>query len=267
MDFELGCVGGGNMAEAIIKAAIDCGALEPDSIIVSDPAPERRAIFDDMGVMTTEDNSRTIGWASQILLAVKPQMLGDITQALREIDPEHQIILSILAGVSAAKIEEALGFEARIIRVMPNTPLLVGAGMSAIAAGPHAHQGDELLAMQIFGAAGEGVVVTEADMDAVTAVSGSGPAYAFYLAEAMTEAGLKLGLSDELAGLLTRQTIFGAAKLMKESDADPAELRRRVTSPGGTTQAAIEHMETTDIKTHIIDALTKAEARSKELGA
>lgn len=271
MDYELGCIGGGNMAEAIIKGAIASGVLEAKSIIVSEPVEERRAIFDALGVMTTDDNRRAIGWASQVMLAVKPQMFGDIADDLREIDAERQILLSILTGIKSAKMEEVLGFEARIIRVMPNTPLLVGAGMSAIAAGGHAHKGDELLAMQIFGSAGEGVMVEEDDMDAVTVVSGSGPAYVFYLAEAMTEAGVALGLTEELAGILTRQTIYGAAKLMRESaegetPISPAELRARVTSKGGTTHEAITHMEEAGLKGIVEVALAKAKARSEELG-
>lgn len=267
-------IGGGNMAEAIVRAAIASGTLEPGAIVVSDPVAERRELFASLGVTAVETNAEAIGDARQVMLAIKPQMLDGIAADLAGIDRENQIVLSIMAGITCAKIEAAVGGAhpgahpgaGRVIRVMPNTPLLVGEGMSAIAIGANAHEGDELLALQIFRAGGEAIVVDESLMDAVTAVSGSGPAYVFYLAEAMADAGEALGLSAEHATLLTQQTIAGAAKLLAESDDTPGDLRRKVTSPGGTTQAACEHLDASEVKRHISDALAKAAARSKELG-
>lgn len=267
MKYELGSIGGGNMAEAIIRAVIGQRVITPERIIVADPSPERRKLMEHLGVATTEDNGAVVAGSSQVMLAIKPQMLAAVAPQLRTIEPAHQIVLSIMAGISTRKIAEAIGKPARVVRVMPNTPLLVGLGMSAICLGEHARAGDEIAPMQIFQAAGEAVMVAEKDMDAVTAVSGSGPAYVFYLAEAMIEAGRSLGLSDEHAAMLTKQTILGAARLMVESPDDPALLRRKVTSPGGTTQAAIEHMDRQQLKQHVIDALTRAAARSRELGA
>lgn len=266
MQHELGVVGGGNMAEAIVRGAIASGTLEPGAIIVADPSPERRAVFEQMGVAIGESNGDVIATANQVMLAVKPQIYPKIVDDLAAIDRERQILLSIMTGISIAKMEEAVGGPARVVRIMPNTPLLAGAGMSAICVGPNVHVGDELLALQILKSAGEAIVVDESQMDAVTVVSGSGPAYVFYLAEAMAEAAVKLGMSREHAALLTQQTVFGASKLMAESDDTPRELRRKVTSPGGTTQAACEHMDAMEIQKHIVDAIKKAAARSKELG-
>lgn len=266
MQYELGLIGGGNMAEAIVRAVVDNKIIEPSRIIISEPQAERRALFEPLGVTLTDDNTQVISDASQVMLAVKPQTLAAIADALHAIDPAKQIVLSIMAGVSTRRIAEVTGKPARVVRIMPNTPLLVGLGMSAIAVGEHAHSGDELLSLQIFRAAGEAIIVDEKLMDAVTAVSGSGPAYVFYLAEAMTDAAKQLGLEPAAADLLVQQTILGAATLMKNSADDPATLRRKVTSPGGTTQAAIEHMDGTAVKQHIIDALARAAARSRELG-
>ena len=266
MRYELGIIGGGNMAEAILRAVVDNHIISAERIVVSEPQAERRAMLEPLGVALTDDNQQVVAGSSQVMLAVKPQTLAAVSDSLKAVDPARQIVLSIMAGVSTRRIAEVTGKPARVIRIMPNTPLLVGLGMSAIAMGEHARSGDELLSLQIFRAAGEAVMVHETQMDAVTAVSGSGPAYVFYLAEAMTDAARQLGLDDASAKLLVQQTILGAAKLMKDSSDDPAALRRKVTSPGGTTQAAIEHMESSELKRHIIDALGKAASRSRELG-
>jgi len=266
MQYELGVLGAGNMAEAIVKGAIDNDVLEPEKIIVADPVAERRVLFEQLGCATAEQNTSVIENAAQIMIAVKPQIFPDVAEQLKAADPERQIVISIMAGLRTQKIVDAVGRPLRIVRVMPNTPLLAGQGMSAIARGEHANAGDELLAMQIFQAAGEAVELEETDMDAVTAVTGSGPAYVFYLAEAISEAARSLGLKADVADLLTQQTILGAATLMKKSDDPPAELRRKVTSPGGTTQAALEHMEEQQVRQHIMQAVRAAADRSKELG-
>lgn len=266
MDYELGLIGGGNMAEAIVKPALDQSVLDPGRIIIADPSPDRRRLFEDLGVATTEANAAVATSAEQVMIAVKPQMLDDIAETLRQIDPDNQVILSIMAGISTTKIEQTLGTSARIIRIMPNTPLLAGAGMAAISLGPNARQGDEALALRLFQAAGDALTLDEKHMDAVTAVSGSGPAYVFYLAEAMSEAARSLGLDDNLADRLVRQTVFGAAKLMREAPETPAELRQKVASPGGTTQAALEFMDAQQVSAHIQDAVRRAADRSRELG-
>ena len=266
MKYELGVIGGGNMAEAIVRAAVEKGVVKAERILVADPMPQRRELFEAMGVAATAANEPIVEGCRAVMLAVKPQMLETIGGELANIDSEHQLVISIMAGVGSAKIGSLVGEGARVVRVMPNTPLMAGAGMSAVALGEGAREGDELLAMQVLGAAGEVVKVDEGMMDAVTAVSGSGPAYVFYLAEAMAEAGVELGLDEGTAALLTQQTILGAAMLMRQSADTPAELRAKVTSPGGTTQAAIETMEKRKVKAAVVEALGKAAARSKELG-
>jgi len=266
MDYELGIIGAGNMAEAIVRAVIDHQIIAAGRMIVSDPLPQRREMFQKLGVATTESNEQVVTRSSQVMLAVKPQSLKTLGDALKLIDPGQQIVLSIMAGIRSVKITELAGKALRVVRVMPNTPLMVGRGMSGIARGEGARDGDELLAMQIFRAAGEAVMVREEDLDAVTAVSGSGPAYIFYLAEAMIEAAQSLNLPPDAAKLLTQQTILGAAELLTRSGESPDQLRRKVTSPGGTTQAAIEHMESQKVRQHIADAIRKAAERSRELG-
>lgn len=265
MPYELGVIGGGNMAEAIIKAAVDQQVLEPASIIVSDPTEQRRAIFEALGVATTDDNASLVAESQQVMLAVKPQVFDKIRPDLTAVDTDRQVLISIMAGISSHRIAEATAGLARVVRVMPNTPLLAGAGMSGIARGEHAREGDELLALQIFRAAGEAVELSEQDLDAVTGVSGSGPAYVFYLAEAMAEAAQSLNLPADVASLLTQQTILGAARLMRESDESPAELRRKVMSPGGTTEAAIKYLDAHNVRDHLAQAVRESANRSREL--
>jgi pyrroline-5-carboxylate reductase len=269
MKYELGFLGGGNMAEAIIRGAITAKVLSPQSIIVADPVEARRDVLAALGVNVAADNAQVIAHAGRVVLAVKPQMLSQLADALAKTDAVRQGIISIMAGITIAKIQRLAvpGNEAaRICRVMPNTPLMIGQGMSAVCAGPGATRADVDFTVQLFASSGRAVVVDESQMDAVTAVSGSGPAYVFYLAEAMTEAATKLGLPPDVARTLVQQTITGAAALMRQSEHEPAELRRRVTSPGGTTQAAIEHFDAGKVRQSIVEAMGKAEARSKELG-
>jgi pyrroline-5-carboxylate reductase len=266
MRYTLGFIGAGNMAEAIARAAIDKRIVPAERMIAADPAPQRREVFAKLGIGVADNNADVIAASGQIMLAIKPQMLATLGPELRAIDPAQQIVISIMAGVTAARITEAVGRPARIIRVMPNTPLLVGCGMAGICRGEHAREGDEQLVLQLLRAAGSAVVVDEKLMDAVTAVSGSGPAYVFYLAEAMEKAAAQLGLGPH-ARVLAARTILGAAMMLVQDDADPADLRRRVTSPGGTTEAAISHLDgnkTTDV---FINAIRAAERRGRELGA
>jgi len=265
MRYRLGFLGAGNMAEAIARAAIDAGVLDAGQLIAADPSDDRRGVFEKMGVATTVTNGDVIAQSEQVLLAVKPQMLDAIASDLAAIDGASQVTVSIMAGIRMAKLEAAIGGEARVVRVMPNTPVMVGAGMAGIALGEHAKSGDEQLAVDLFSAAGEAVVVPEDKLDAITALSGSGPAYLFYLAEAMTRAADRLGLADE-ADLLVRQTLAGAVKLLNESDDSAAELRRKVTSPGGTTEAACKHLDGNKTLEVIANAIDAARKRSVELG-
>ena len=266
MQFKLGFVGAGNMAEAIARAAIEKNILLPEAIIAADPMEERRRLFSDIGGVVTRDNAEVVAKSQQILLAIKPQALPTIADALAGIDPQSQVVLSIMAGQSTKRIEAMIGKPARVVRVMPNTPLMVGRGMAGVALGQHAHDGDESLVMKLLGAAGKVVLLRESELDAITAVSGSGPAYVFYLAEAMTKAAEQLGLAEH-ASMLVGQTILGAAELLCQSDEPAGQLRRNGTSPGGTTEAAVRHLDGNKTTEVIVNAIASAHQRSQELGA
>ncbi len=270
MAYQLGFIGAGNMAEAIVRAGIDRGVVKPGQVIACDTAAARREAFASLGVAVTDDAGDVISQARQVMLAVKPQTFEALRPALRKVDASRQVVISIMAGVRIAAIEAAIGRTdgggARVVRVMPNTPLMAGCGMAGVALGPNAKTGDELLVLQLLRAAGEAVMVSESTLDAVTAVSGSGPAYVFYLAEAMQAAAEELGLGEQSA-LFVRQTILGAAKLMVESGERPGELRRKVTSPGGTTAAALGVMEGRKMNETIVEAMVAARDRSVELGS
>jgi len=264
--YTLGFVGAGNMAEAIARGAIDKGVLSANAMIASDPSAPRKAVFESLGIKVVDSNAEVIAQSDQVMLAIKPQVLPALAVELSEHGRDDQVLISIMAGIGSAKLCDAVGKPARVVRVMPNTPMMVGLGMSGLAVGEHAQPGDESLAMKLFGAAGEVVRVDEKLMDAVTAVSGSGPAYVYYLAEAMQQAAEDMGLGEH-ARLLVSQTLVGAARMLMDSPDSAAQLRRKVTSPGGTTAAAIEHMEANKVKQVISDAVKAAEARGKELGA
>lgn len=257
------------MAEAIARGAARTGVIPAEQMIAADPSEERLKVFESFGVTRASDNLGLVNAADTVVLAVKPQMLSALGEpgqgTWAAIDPQRHTVISIMAGISSAKICEAIGKPVRVVRVMPNTPLMVGNGMAGVALGEHAQPGDDNLAMRLFGACGEAVQVSESDLDAVTAVSGSGPAYVFYLAEAMQAAADELGLSEQ-ARLLVNQTILGSAELLSQSDDSPAELRRKVTSPGGTTAAAIGHLEEQGVRETVVAALRAARDRSIELG-
>ena len=268
--YELGFLGAGNMAEAIAKAAIDKRVLTADQMTASDPSEQRRSKFSQLGITTSTDNTETIKQSKQVLIAVKPQVMAQAAADIARYGSSDQIILSIMAGITTAKLGQAIATgggitQPRIVRIMPNTPLQVGYGMAGVALGEHAVEGDEDLAMRLFGAAGKVVLVRESQLDAITAVSGSGPAYVFYLAEAMQQAANELGL-DQHTDVLVRQTILGAAQLLAESNDSPQELRRKVTSPGGTTEAATNHLDQNNTTQLIINAIKTAAQKSVELG-
>ena len=265
MRYELGFVGAGNMAEAIARAAIDHSVVTADRMIAADPVEARRNLFATLGVAVVDDNAKVIRESKQIMLAIKPQTLAQLGDDLGAIDTQRQVVLSIMAGISTRKIEQTIGGPARVVRIMPNTPLMVGRGMAGVALGQHARPDDDALAMNLFNAAGVAIRVDESALDAITAVSGSGPAYLFYLAEAMEQAAAELGLGEH-AQLLVQQTLHGAATLLAQSPDTAAELRGKVTSPGGTTEAAVKHLDSNATTQVIINAVKAAWQRSKELG-
>lgn len=264
MKYALGFIGAGNMAEAIVRGILNTGLLRPEQIAFADKSPARCDVFASLGLAGLEDSEQVVQQCQAVVLAVKPQNLDAIGEDLK-LAGAQSLLISIMAGVGSAKIAQHAGDGARIIRVMPNTPMLVGMGMSAVCKGVNATDEDLNFAQSLFKSAGECVVVGEEQMDGITAVSGSGPAYVFYLAEAMETAASRMGLGIE-AEQLVRQTIAGAAKLLAESPDDAATLRNKVTSPGGTTEAATNHMDAQFMKQIVIDAMLAARDRSKVLG-
>ena len=268
--YEFGFVGGGNMAEGIVAAAVAEKLYQPEEIIVSDPAADRRRLLaETFGVEVTQDNRQVAGESERIVLAVKPQVFDEVVVDLADVVTGEKLVVSIMAGVGTRRIEAALPtIKARVVRVMPNLPIKVGAGMAGICPGRYARDEDIVDVRDLFDAGGATVVVgDESLMDAVTAVSGSGPAYFYYFVEAMVAGGVACGLSGEDALALAEHACLGAARMMIETEEPPAELRRAVTSKGGTTQAALEQMDGARVGEAIRDAVRAAFQRGRELGS
>jgi pyrroline-5-carboxylate reductase len=264
----IGFIGSGNMAEALVKGIIAAKVYAPGDIHISDIRPERLAeMAETYGVTSHNDNATVAQQTETVVLSIKPQKMDEALASIRDAVTEDKLVISIAAGIKVDKIADALG-DVAIVRVMPNTPALIGAGASALYANDKAKP---LLdtALTIFAAVGKAVVVDgEGSIDAVTAVSGSGPAYFFLLMEAMTQAGVELGLSEDVAKNLVLQTAKGAGLLAVEGDKSsktPAVLRRTVTSPGGTTEAALKVFTARGFSGLVKEALTAARDRSKEL--
>jgi pyrroline-5-carboxylate reductase len=267
--YELGIIGAGNMAEAIALGAINAGLLTREQIVASDPSEQRRGVFSGKHhIRAVPDNAEVTRSSKTILLSVKPQQMGEALSTIGRDLSVQTLVVSIAAGIGTSFIETHLGAAMpwRVVRVMPNTPMLVGEGMSGIARGANASDDDVATARRLFESAGEVVEVSEDKMNAVTAMSGSGPAYFFLLVEQMIAAGVEMGLSPQDARQLAVKTAAGAAKMLATSADDPAELRRKVTSPGGTTHAAITHMQAQRVPQSIVDAIKAAERRGRELG-
>jgi pyrroline-5-carboxylate reductase len=261
---KIAVIGAGNMSEAILAGVIEQGVLSAEQIIVSDPLAERREHMQaTYGVLATEQNDQAVATADVIMLAIKPQVFPAVWEGLQAQLPASALVVSIMAGISAASIEQ--GSMLRVVRVMPNTPSLVGRGAAGVAKGAHATDEDLALVERLMGAVGVCVRVEESQLHAVTALSGSGPAYLFYLMEAMIEAAMSLGLNEQEARLLCVETVGGAADLMAASDCAPSVLRERVTSKGGTTAAAIESLEEQQVDQAIGRAMQRAFQRSQEL--
>ena len=260
-------IGAGNMGEALIRGIIAAGLFSSDAITAADTDGDRRKkLAEELGIKTTPDNREAVRGADIVCLAIKPQALDPVLEELLEEITEDQLVISILAGVPTRRIEDKLGKNIRVVRVMPNTPALVGAGMAGISPGRFVVPDDMRFSEEILSAVGDVQRVPEDLIDAVTGVSGSGPAYFFLFTEALARAGRKLGLSREQADLLSRKTIIGAAKLMEETGLTPEELRRKVTSPGGTTEAALKTFEELGFEEIMEKAVLAARDRARELG-
>ena len=266
--FELGIIGAGNMAEAIVRGLLRAGTMPANSIIVSDLSPQRRQIFQSqLHVTAVEDNAQAARQSRLLLLSVKPQQMAAALRTIAGSVDAKTLIVSIAAAVSTGFIEKTLGPAGawRVVRAMPNTPMLLGEGIAAICGGSHATPEDMRRARTIFESAAEVIETTEDKMDAVTAVSGSGPAYFFYLAEQLIKAAVEMGIPPEQAHRLAARTALGAGKMLAESSEAPSELRRKVTSPGGTTEAAITHLDSANWPTATVEAIKAAAERSRKL--
>ncbi|MFO8112436.1 MAG: pyrroline-5-carboxylate reductase [Desulfosalsimonadaceae bacterium] len=277
---SIGFIGAGNMAEAMIAALIRTGAFPPDHILAGDVNPQRSEYMEKTYGIKRVDHNRDIVAACRIVVfAVKPQQMADLLKDLSasgafDAIMDRLLVISIAAGVHLETFEKALYAgkteterqRIPIVRVMPNTPALVGAGMCAFSTNCHATGDDIDITRRILGAMGEVIHCDESKMDAVTAVSGSGPAYCFYFIESIIEAGEKLGLTPEEAFQLTVSTVKGALRLMEVQGESPAALRRKVTSPGGTTEAALRVFEENRLREKLIAAVASAARRAQELG-
>jgi len=263
----LGVIGGGIMGEALLSRLIDQGIFLPRSIVVSDPQIERLNYLEQTyGVETTPSNARVVSQAQILLLAIKPQMLSSVSEDLADrVTSYSPLALSILAGVCLTRLR--LCFPGwTIIRAMPNTPATIGAGMTALAAGPEVTPDQWRQAREIFASVGSVVDVPEVWMDAVTAVSGSGPGYIALVVEALADGGVAVGLPRAMAMELALQTVKGTAELLQETNLHPGVLKDRVTSPGGTTIAGIAELEKAGFRAAMMAAVKAAHQRSKELG-
>ena len=260
MAFKLQCIGGGKMGEALLRGLMTSGWAGADELAVVEKLAERRAELTELYPQLTVTEEPLA--ADDVLLAVKPNDVAEVVAGLG-----CTRVLSIAAGVRLATLEELLPAGCRVVRAMPNTPALLGEGAAAVAAGSAASEADLDWAVGILSSVGTAQTVPEELLDAVTGVSGSGPAYVFLVAEAMMAAAVEVGLEAELADQLVRQTLLGSAKLLAEGGESPEQLRRNVTSPGGTTAAALEVLEGREFRQIFSEAIAAAVARSKELGA
>ncbi len=260
---SIGFIGGGKMAEAIIKGLISSKSFALPEICVSEPDPERKKYLEEQYRISVTDNNReVIALSDIIILAVKPQVL---TKVLPEITPRAgQLLISIAAGITLSYMEKRLP-NASIVRAMPNNPALVGAGITALAVGGKVKKEQLEEARKIFAAIGQVVEVEEKFMDAVTGLSGSGPAYVYLMIEALTEAGKKLGIDQKSAEKLAVETVLGAAKTTKETGKPASELREMVTSPGGTTIEGLKVLEKRKFAETVVEAVKAAAEKSKKL--
>jgi pyrroline-5-carboxylate reductase len=260
-------IGGGNMGEAILSAVLDRHLAAIKSVIASDVSPERREYLEKQyGITVTDDNRQAVSGADVIVLAIKPQNLADVMVELKGSFTPEQLVLSIIAGARLDNICQGLGHRA-VVRAMPNTPSQIGKGMTVWTATGEVTEQQSEWASSILGAMGHEIVVDNEDqIDMATAVSGSGPAYLFFFVEALVDAAVKLGLSLEMAQELVLTTILGSGQLIEESGREPAELRRMVTSPGGTTAEALKELEQGNLHDLVARAVRAAYEKAKQLG-
>jgi len=263
----VGILGAGNMGEALIRGVLKASLMRPNQIIASRRDPERLVrLHTDLRVRTTTDNAALVTASDVVLCCVKPQHALDTLKGLANVFRSDQTLISIVAGVPIDSLEAVFNENVPIVRVMPNTPSLVGEAATGYCLGRYATASHALEAAEIFSAVGIALQAEESHMNAITAVSGSGPAYIFYLLEALYEGASAVGLPRELAEALVKQTVLGAARLVSDTGRHPSELREAVTSPGGTTEAALRVLKDGGFLDLVRDAIVAARDRGVELG-
>ncbi|MDI6786600.1 MAG: pyrroline-5-carboxylate reductase [bacterium] len=266
LDLKVTFLGAGNMAEAIIKGILKDEFLCPHKIFVSDIRKERIDYFSDRyKVNVFSDNVGAVKGADVVILSIKPQVINQVIDGIRTTLNSNQIVISIAAGISTKCIEDKIKKKIKVIRIMPNMPALIGQGISAISLGKHVQEKEAKIAYEIFSAIGEVVNIEEKLMDAVTALSGSGPAYVFAFIEALVDAGVELGISREISFKLAVETVKGAVLTVLETGKHPVLLKEKVASPGGTTISALHILEEWGFRSSIISAVRTAAKRSLEL--
>jgi len=265
---QLGIIGCGQMGEALLRGMLEAKLVAPERVLASDPSKERmKMIVQRYGIGVARDNRAVAtGGVDILLLAVKPQVVNELFAELRDAVPDRTLVISIITGVRLVRLESELGKRARVVRAVPNTPVLVGSGMTAVAGGTHVSADDLRAAVDLFKAVGTALVVEERQLNAVTGLSGSGPAYAFVMIEALADGGVKAGLSRDVALQLAARTLLGAAQLLLQTGEHPALLKDRVASPGGTTIAGLRELESGGVRAALINAVEAATRRAAELG-
>ena len=262
---KIAVIGAGKLGETLVRALLDAGAVTPRKITVTARHQETLDARRRLGVSTTLDNRAAAKGADVIIVSVKPQVMREVLQSIRAAVTPKKLLISVAAGVETSAIEKGLAKRVPVIRAMPNTPCLVRAGMTVIAAGKHAKREHVALAEEIFNAMGRSLVLDEKHMDAVTGLSGSGPAFMYVVMEALAEGGLKVGLPRETATELVAQTMLGAAKLVLETGEHPAKLKDVVTTPAGCTIDGLLELEEGGLRVALIKAVVRATSRASEL--
>jgi len=266
-DLKVGFLGAGKMALALAKGIIKAGVVKAENVLASDPVEAARAAFTvETGAKSVNSNVDVLKFAHVVVVAVKPDQVNDLLGEIKNVFTWNHLLISIAAGVPISRFQTALGLEARIVRVMPNTPALVGASASAFALGKSARVEDSRLAEAIFAAVGVAYQVKETLLDAVTGLSGSGPAYAFLLIEGLSDGGVAAGLPRDVATRLAAQTLLGSAKMVLETGLHPGALKDMVTSPGGTTIEGVHELEKSGVRGALMNAVRAATEKSKKLG-
>jgi pyrroline-5-carboxylate reductase len=266
-ELRLGVIGAGRMATALAKGALNSGFVSPTSLFASDPEETARAAFERETSVKPAAANVTVARACNVLvLAVKPQSMAAVLHELKAVVSDRQLVVSIAAGVTLQTLGNALGAATRLARVMPNTPCLVGKGASAFAIGPGAKAEDAEIVRHLLSTMGIAIQVPETLLDAVTGLSGSGPAYVFEIIEALSDGGVRAGLPRDVATKLAAQTLLGAAEMVLTTGQHPAQLKDAVASPGGTTIAGLHELERGGLRAALMNAVLAATLRSQELG-